>query len=240
MEGIYRDGKISEEINFLDCVNWSAEALESIGAYSQFQQKTATATLCNYRVELPCDFERILGMSFGAWPMHEATSNYGNILPDSTVTSDDVFKVNNQVKDLPQSLSTVTEDTFTYLINNNFIYSNLKDGDITLSYLAIPADCDGFPLIPDNYYYVKAIKAYITYMFDRMQWRMGNIADKVYMESKDDWQWYIRAAKSAGSFPNIDGMENFKNMWLRLYPQMNQYNGFFRKLAAQERIKNRI
>lgn len=236
LESIYRDNGLAEEVNFLDIVEWCGEALDSIGAFSQYQQKTAEAELCDFRVVLPPDFHRMLGLAFGQWPMREASSSFGNLIPTTETSTGFVF--NNEVKDLPQSVLTGV-DSYTYTINDNFIISNLQSGTITLSYLAIPVDCDGFPLIPDNYYYQKALKSYVIYMLDRIGWRTGDVNDKVYAESKNDWQWYITAARSASNMPNISGMENFKNSWLRLYPQINQFDTFFKDLGTQERLKRR-
>lgn len=236
LEGLYRDNNISEEVNFLDCVEWAGECLESIGAYSQFVQKSTDLELENYRVLIPCDFHKMLGATYKGLPIVEASSNYGNIVP-STTTDSSQFLVNNTSADLPQSVNSVGDEHYTYLINDSYFVSNLKEGTITMSYLAFPVDDCGFPMIPDNYYYKKAVQMYITYMIDRAQWRVGRIPDKVYQESKNDWQWYVQAARSAGLFPNIDGMENFKRMWLKLVPNVNEYNGLFKDLAKSEKLK---
>src|ERR1035437_3358937 len=227
LEGIYRDNAITEEVNFLDCLDWIGEGLESIGAFSQYQQRTCTLSLCDYRAALPCDFHKMQGVNFEGWPLVPATSQYGNIIPDSTATVD--IRINNKPVTFPayfDASPTGTEKN-TYLINDNFIFTNMKDGDLTLSYIAIPTDDEGFPMIPDNYYYLKAIKSYVTYMLDRIQWRIGRLNERVYRESKEDWQWYIQAARSAGMMPNIDQMENFKNMWVRLVPKLNEFDSHF-------------
>jgi hypothetical protein len=240
LEGLYRDLGITEEVNFLDVIEWCGESLESIGAFSQYQQKTECLTLCDYRAPLPCDFHKMQGVNIDGCPLVPATSQYGNILPDPTAIVD--IKINNQPVTFPARFETgpTALERNTYLINDNFIITNLKDGELTLSYIAIPTDDEGFPLIPDNYYYLKAIKAYVTFMLDRIGWRTGRVADKVFKESQADWQWYTQAARSAGMMPNIDIMESFKNQWVRLMPKINQYDTHFQHLGQQEMLKKRL
>ena len=52
----------------------------------------------------------------------------------------------------------------------------------TITYLGLPTDEDGYPLVPDDVYYIKAVAAYIIHMLDKQEWRKGSIADKVVCE----------------------------------------------------------
>ena len=236
IEGLYRDNDISEEVNYLDIIEWIGESLESVGAYSQYKQKSIELDLCDYRVGLPCDFHKLLSLSYQGNHIMPATSTLGNIVPTGSTVDEPL--INGQPVTFPQiSNSPLAGDGFTYQVNDNFIISNLREGCILLSYLGIPTDKEGFPLIPENYYYIKAIKLYVTYMMDRMQWRQGKLPDKIYMESKNEWQWYTQAARSAAIMPGINEMENFKNQWLRLRPMLDRHAGFFKDLSSRERLR---
>jgi hypothetical protein len=50
----------------------------------------------------------------------------------------------------------------TYKIQGNCIFTApLRDGTIEISYMAMPIDGEGYPLIPDNSAYTRALEAYI-------------------------------------------------------------------------------
>ena len=238
VEGLYRDNNISEEVNYYDIIEFIGEALDSIGAYSQYKQQSTDLTLCDYRAELPCDLYKLLSVSYNGSPMLPATSTVGNLASTSTNSASiNTFTVNNVPTQLNQSTPASSVTNYTYTINDNFITTSLIEGTICIAYLGIPVDDDGFPLIPDNYYYVKAVKLYVTYMLDRMDWRQAKLSDRVYMESKNEWQWYTQAARSAAIMPSIDMMENFRNQWVRLKPNLTRHAGFFKDLAQKEALR---
>jgi hypothetical protein len=49
----------------------------------------------------------------------------------------------------------------TYKIQGNFIYTSFEEGEIEVSYQAIATDEQGFPLIPDNSSFTRALELYI-------------------------------------------------------------------------------
>ena len=48
-----------------------------------------------------------------------------------------------------------------YNIQGKWIITSSLDRPIEISYKSIPVDCDGYPLIPDNEAFIKALEAYI-------------------------------------------------------------------------------
>jgi hypothetical protein len=58
---IIRDlGLGDKEINWQDMVEWIGEAMQHIGAYNQYEEKTEELTLETGRAKLPCDFYKIV------------------------------------------------------------------------------------------------------------------------------------------------------------------------------------
>lgn len=238
VDGLYRDLGIQEQVNFFDVVEWCGEALEAIGVHGQYQHITSCIDICNYRAPLPCNFHKLLQIEYKGYPLRIAPSTFNNVIPTTRPDSTDLT-INGMPQEFPQLIAPVPSNVqeFTYTINDNFIYTNFEEGTINMAYVGIPVDEDNLPLIPDNYYFIKAIKAYVTYMLDYQKWRTNQISKDVYMDSKSKWDWYCGGAKGAGLMPNIDKAESIKNQWVRLLPKQNEYDSFFKNLANKERLK---
>lgn len=125
---------------------------------------------------------------------------------------------------------------YTYSINNNYIFTNVKEMDLELSYQAFPVDDNGIPLIPDNEYYKRAVEAYIQERIDYKLWRTGRLNDKIYQDSKQNYHWAIQSAKAHISMPDVNEMEVIKNTYGRLIVDMKAHQSNFMYNAQRERI----
>lgn len=246
VEGLYRDLKLQEELNVNDVLEWCAEALSAIGVASQYRQRVTDdcdhpyLEVVGHRACLPKDYSKVIQISYNGYPLNHASSSFGNISTDTETTSTGV--TNNGVTPIDvdhfPNLTTgpILNANETYTINNSYLVTSFREGSVVMSYLAVALDDEGFPLIPDNYYYIKAIKAYVTMMLDRIEWRAGRMRDNVFEHSRMDWGNYVRAAKGAGLMPSIPQTENIKNQWLSLMPRINSYNEFFGDLGSSTNL----
>lgn len=132
----------------------------------------------------------------------------------------------------------MTETQYTYRLNAGIIETNFEDGFVELTYSGFVTDCNGFPMIPDEVKFEKAVEWYIIERLDYKKWRKGEIPDKVYNHSQQQSSWYIAAARSKGNIPSIDKMESWKNAMLRSIIRPNQHAFGFKYLGSQERRKN--
>lgn len=214
---VYRDLKIQEEDRWVDMIEWSAEALELIGTFQQYHPKTVDLTVEGNRAKLPCDFYKVIQIAYGNIPIQYGTGSF-----DNTYHCDDCINLK-------------TKSQFVYTINNSYIFTNF-DGAICLSYLAIPVDEEGFPMIPDDASYMEALYKYIDMKLLYPEFRAGRIPQGIYNEAVHDWNYKCMQARGAGNMPNIDKMEAIKGQWLRLIPDINQHSVFFNSLGQQERI----
>lgn len=223
---IYRDLNINYEISEESMIEWAAEALSIIGAFSQFEEITTYLELDHGKASLPCNFEKLVDVNYCGkrlyWSTNTNRHNFecsGCKIPDCCGDNEDTFYINN-----------------SYFISNVCIEGNKK---IELTYLGIPLDDEGYPLIPDNVYYIKAIAAYIIFMLDSQEWRKGRLPDKVYEKSNQDWLFYVNSARGAANMPNIAQLENLKNVYRRLLPITNDYRTGFRNFNRKERLNRK-
>lgn len=266
IRNVIRNNKYSSlEFSWTDGIEWAAEALDLIGAKLSYQPKLAAITIDNFRGELPCDLHNITqvaGLTPGCvqFQMKSSTDNFHSVFTNTTCTTSTVnsvdyvapittdedgnpafnfnsggsFTVNKQ---LVGGTNDCVEATYT--VNDNFIFTSFKDTNkVLMAYDAFPIDNDGFPLVPDNIKFKKAVEAYITMRVDFILWRQGDLDEKIYNYSEKEWLWYVGAAYTAGVSPNVDTMESIKNMTLRLIPKINRHAEGFKFLNSQEkRIK---
>ena len=129
----------------------------------------------------------------------------------------------------------IKNQNYTYRINAGNIETNFEDGFVELVYNGFVVDCNGFPMIPDDIKFEKAVESYLIERLDYIKWRRGELADKVYRKSEQEKDWYIAAARSKGNLPSIDKMESWKNAMLRSIIRPNQHAHGFKYLSSQER-----
>lgn len=263
-EDLYRDYGFNVSIEFDDVVEWCGKALNLIGAPQQYEYTIARMCVEDYFHYLPCNFVKPLQVYYNGYPLKESTGFYpdqtsitnfiSEPLTDKPVSqgltgADQILQdMEDAGYDIPTEVENIIRGTFPlanvtytggdyYQIQDNKIYTSFESGCILFIYKGIKVDDEGYPMIPDNAYYEKACSAYVIYMTDRLRWRAGRLPDKVYAESKSDWNKYVRAARASAQLPSVDRLESMKNQWVRLIPNTNAHSTFFSNLNIKENIK---
>ena len=129
-------------------VDHTIHFMRIVGMPKMFSEKVTKITLDNYRAALPNDFYNII-------QIRKANTN---VVLHSTIDT-------HHMGDNKNSLSP------SYRIQGNIIYSSLRDGELEISYKALELDEEGYPMIPDNSSFTRAVQAYIkkewfTILFD--------------------------------------------------------------------------
>ena len=167
----------------------------------------------------------------------DGTSNYG---ASYYVERNDTLS-NTEEGLMSFDMTTTVDSNFnpiTFDINNNNITLSVKEGKVCMAYLAIPTDINGLPLIPEDTSYQLAVKKYLTMKIDYIAWRRGELQQAIFQHSEQEWQWYVGQAGNKAKMPNIDQLEAIKNQTMRLLPQVNHHETFFRGLGSPELRKN--
>ena len=126
----------------------------------------------------------------------------------------------------------------TFDLNNNNITLSVKEGKVCMAYLAIPTDEEGLPLIPEDTSYQLAVKKYLTMKVDYIAWRRGTLPQAIFQHSEQEWAWYVGQAGNKAKMPNLDQIEAIKNQTMRLLPNINAHETFFKTLGSPEIRKN--
>lgn len=226
---IYRTLGNNNELNYGDMVEWAAEALSLIGAYSQYDEISECLTLTNGKAKLPCGFYKLVDINYKNKPVYWATNTNAH---------------NYQCHNCRIPACSGGGCQYTFYINDSYLISNIEDendveSNICIVYLGIPVDEEGIPLIPDNVYYQKAIESFIIYMLDYQDWRKSKIADKIYLDSEKNWLFYVNSARGAANMPNTAQLEQLKNVMRRLLPASNDYKKGFKNYDQGEQLNLR-
>lgn len=231
LENIIRDNGYTTEVSFSDAIEWAYRAMQLIGAPQIYIQKVTDGNIdlqhpkpiqiVNYRGELPCDLHKIIQVR-----------DYCN--RSSLTYSTYNFSLSGNMREATAG------NNLQYIINDNYIFTNFIEGQLEIAYWAFPVDDEGYPAIPDDERYLKAVESYIVERIDHKLWRQGKVSDAVYNHSLTEWMFYVRSAKTRAQMPSLSEMEALKNQVLRLIDHPDRFNKQFVQLGDEEQIRIRL
>jgi hypothetical protein len=203
-----------------------------------FFQSPTTAEETNTTVR---DWANTIAATSLEMKLHEAEDHITN-----TEYTDAILDVESAIDNIRQSQgratsyqSQVLDFIPKYKLNNNYIFTNFRNGFVEMAYRAYPVDEFGMPMVPDNIKFIKAVEWYLISRIDYKRWRTSrNAADqRVWESSSREADWYVASARSAAHMPSVDKMEAIKRMLMRSIPKINEHNQGFKNLGAQEQRK---
>lgn len=208
-------GIADDEIPVDDFIEWIGRALKHIGSYYQFTEKESDITIENYKGELPCDFYKMKRVLYNGAYLKNNNSLIGN------------------------SRSQIQNNSFTnidYNITHNVITTAFETGTLKLQYLAIPVDCDGLPMVPDDVSFMDACFWRVVYQLSIRGYQFRNIRLRDIEYTKKMWREYCLQARAEANAPDIDMTERLMNNWLKFKPDLNQHYKMFSTLGSKERL----
>lgn len=251
-----------------DIREWIFEAVEKIGAPMQYIHKESGSDgvpllkIQDHQVPLPDDLQYLDGVAYchepkGRWiPMRTTTGIFKNPKPDHKRHLDDVHQpmrakalttqyqvVKNQYS---KHLNNVRPDEDPqYFIKPGWLVTNKKEGYVKLAYKAIATDERGYPLIPDTASYQEAVYWYVVMKLSFAKWMKGTLGGKgvnagqnMYTYIQQQWNFYRNQAYAEAMMPTADDMQNIKNEWNRLMPEVDEDDTFFKHQGDDQQFYN--
>lgn len=206
-----------QDIPFETVVDYSVDFMRIVGAPSSFMEKTQVLKVEGYRAVLPCDFYEMIQvrlMGQEVKPAFRYSFDSFHMSPNKPQFSD-----------------------LTYKVQGNVIFTSIENGEIEVAYRALPTDEEGYPVLPDNSSYTRALQAYIKKEWFTIQYDLGKINVQVMNKADQDYAWAVGQAQTALIKPTIDQMETISNMWNKLLPDRTRDHstGFLHE-GTQEHI----
>ena len=209
---------LMRDISLETAVDYTVDFMRIVGVPSMFMEKTEVVEVKNYRAKLPCDYYQIIQVRKINGPAFRYSS-------DSFHMSE--CKDNNK-RDLAD---------LTYKIQGNLIYTSIEEGEIELSYEAIATDSEGYPLLPDNSSFTRALELYIKKQWFTILFDLGKISPAVLQNVQQEYAWAVGDCQTEFNRLSIDKAESFYNSWRTLLLRDTEHRTGFRNNGTKERLK---
>lgn len=170
-------------------VDHAVHFIRIVGMPKVTSEKQVVIKIHEYRALLPTDY-------YGIIQVKEAKN--GTIL--QSTRSGHHIGSNENIKNL-------------YNIQGNIIYTSLKEGELEISYKALLVDEDGYPLLPDNSSFIRALELYIKKRYFTVLFDMGKITPQVLNNVQQEYAWYVGQCQSDLVRPTLDEMKFITNTW---------------------------
>ena len=204
-------------------VNYTVQFIRIVGMPQLFLENTADIVIKDYRGVLPCDYINMI----------QVRDERGYCYRYST----DSFHLSNKEINKQSKYYVRDNPDLTYKIQGNCIFTSIKDCTIEIAYEAIAVDKDGYPLIPDNASFVKALELYIKREWFTILFDLGKISAQSLQNVQQQYAWYVGQAQSDLVSLTVDQMESLCNMLTTLIPRVNEHKRGFKDLGSKEYLR---
>lgn len=220
---------LAAQLTYDQAAEFALEAIGLIGSPLGYIDKVTNPpiSIINKKGALPIDLEQVRGIR----KVQDESNHDSQAIPLLHTT--DLYDAASGCS--TDGTTGVTE--FTYRIQNGVITTSFDEGLIEVSYKALPVDCDGYPLIPDNPKYKFAVEYFILYRFLEPLWTIGKITDKAFNHISTQKAWYIGAAQNSMQLAGMDHLQSMMNSINRLIINDSAQQNFYKFFGQQEVIK---
>lgn len=192
---------LMQDLSLETAVDYTIDFMRIVGMPRMFTEKVVRITIDKYRALLPCDYYQTIQVRIPG----------GHALVYST----DSFYMSNK------------GNSSTYKIQGNIIYTSIESGELELAYLAISTDADGYPLLPDNSSFTRALELYIKKQWFTILFDLGKITSAVLQNTQQEYAWAVGDCQSEFNRMSIDQMEAFSNSWRTMILRDHQHSSGF-------------
>lgn len=216
-----------QDLKLERAVAYAVEFIRIVGMPPMFIEKTEDIEIEEWRGELPCDFYKMIqvrlkGVKAPCSDNYERSGRVFRYSTDSFHMSDDK----------------TSHYELTYKLQNRVIFTSIKEGTIEIAYQAIAVDKDGYPLIPENSAFIRALELYIKKQCFTILFDLGKIAQPVLQNVQQEYAWAVGQAQSDIIKPSMDEMEALTNSLNTLLPRVHEHSRGFVTLGQKEFIRN--
>lgn len=204
------------DLSFERVLNYTYHFMRIVGIPDMFNEKVGRVSIEDYRGALPCDMYRLIQVKDVETGMCYRAST------DSFFHSDDK----------PEMLD------LSYKVQGEVIYTSNKEGEVEIAYMAMQMDDEGYPMIPDNSSFIRALESYIKRERFKVLMETGKLNANVFEYADREYKFDVAQAGTSLLMPTYDEMQSFTNMWNTLIPRVTDHSHGFKDLGTREYLKN--
>lgn len=208
-----------KDITFERVINYTISFIRIVGMPKEFDEQTALVKIEQHRGALPCNLENIIQV--------RTYSNCGH--------NHGVFRYSTDSFHMSEDKHPSYD--LTYKVQGGVIFTSMKEGTIEIAYRAIPVDSEGYPMIPDNSAFTRALELYIKKQVFTVLFDLGKITPQVYNNVLQDYAWAVGAAQNDMVRLSIDEMQSLTNSLNTLVVRANEHSRGFINNGSMEKIR---
>lgn len=125
----------------------------------------------------------------------------------------------------------------TYQVKKGYIYTDFPSGHLIVTYQGWPMDEDENLLIPSDAKVIKAMVSTLQHNIDYKLFRSGDIAERVYQISRQDYLYDVPAAGTHAKMPDEDMMYAVSNFMRKTLRRDNYFNTHFTSMGREDRYR---
>ena len=163
-----------QDISFETIVDYTLDFIQIVGCPQFFEEKTAILEVDKYRALLPCDYVSMIQVRIND-PKYDNKHYAYRYSTDSFHFSENKPNVGMKGTD------------FTYKIQGGLIYTSTENTTIEIAYNAIATDEEGFPLLPDNSSFLRALELYVKKQWFTILFDLGRINANILNQTLQDY-----------------------------------------------------
>lgn len=189
-------------------IDYTVDFMNIVGVPAMFSNKIETVFVDNYKGKLPCDFVSLVQIRGKNGMYRHATNNY-HMMPQSS------------------------ESGHTYMIQGGYIFVSNSTDELTVSYEAMLLDNDGFPMIPEDSKFTRALSAYIKKEYFTMLFDMQKINGQILTQALQDYAFAVGACETHFHKLDLGKAESLANLIRSPLIKSGQFNQGFDNLGAE-------
>lgn len=203
---------LMQDISLEQVIDMTISFMRIVGVPRMFTEKIVEIETNAYRAKLPCDYYKIIQVR----PVGGAALTY---------STDSFFAGGKNAYNN------------TYKIQGNIIYTSLENSKLELAYLAIETDEEGYPLLPDNSSFTRALELYIKKQWFTILFDMGKITPAVLDNTQREYAWAVGDCMTEFNRLSIDEMESFSNSWRTMIMRTHEHSNGFARNGNEQILK---
>lgn len=122
----------------------------------------------------------------------------------------------------------------TFKTQGRMIYTSFKEGTVEVSYKAMPIDSEGYPLLPDEPTFLRALELYIKKQWFTILFDMGKISPAVLQNTQQEYAFAAGACNNTFMIPSVSEMESIKGLMNQIIPRFNEFKYGFKHEGNKE------